>query len=795
MPSPRWQKVLRDLWASKTRTMLVVLSIAVGVFAIGMISSTQAILSRDLNQGYANTIPASAIIYTDPFDDELVQSARNVPGVRFAEGRRTVSVRLKVGPQEWRTLQLTVIPDFGSIRLNKVRPERGAWPPGKWEVLLERGSLGEARADVGDVRLIEMADGKTREILVAGIAYDVNAPPPSMTGGVVYGYISLDTAEWLGLTRDFNELRIVVAENGRDKEHIKQVADRVAAKVKRSDLKVYRTEVPEPGRNPMDAATQPVLLLLGVMGYLILALSGFLVINTISAVLAQQVRQVGIMKTIGARTGQIAGMYLVSVLIFGLLSLIVAVPLANVAAGGLIHFLADFLNSDISDFRTPNDVLIVEVVVAIAVPLIVALFPVLGGTRITVREALNEYGIGKAGATMGLADRLLERLGFVSRPLLLSLRNTFRRKGRLALTLVTLTLGGGIFIGVFSVRASLLLTLDDALAYWKYDVSVSLSRAHRIDRIEAEVRRVPEVVTSESWGMRTANRVRADGSKGTLVYIVAPPGNTALLQPTIVQGRWLLPDDESAVVVNTLVVKEEPDIKTGDQIVLKIGEKEHTFRVVGLARGVMTGPIAYINYPYFARITHSTGLAEGVQVVTQGHGAAAQTQVAKALEQRLESAGMRVQSTEATSDIRKMIEDLFNIIVGLLSVMAVLLAVVGGLGLMGTMSINVLERTREIGVMRAIGASDGAVRQIVIVEGLLIGVLSWFMGAALSLPLSMLLSNAVGEALFRSPLSYTFSITGALLWLGVVVVIATLASLLPARNASHLSIREALAYG
>ncbi len=126
--------------------------------------------------------------------------------------------------------------------------------------------------------------------------------------------------------------------------------------------------------------------------------------------------------------------------------------------------------------------------------------------------------------------------------------------------------------------------------------------------------------------------------------------------------------------------------------------------------------------------------------------------------------------------------------------MAVLLAVVGGLGLMGTMSINVLERTREIGVMRAIGASDGSVRRIVIVEGVLIGVLSWAMGTAVAFPLSMLLSEAVGQSLLESPLSYTFSPPGALIWLVLVIVIATLASLLPAYRAARMSVRETLSY-
>ena len=130
----------------------------------------------------------------------------------------------------------------------------------------------------------------------------------------------------------------------------------------------------------------------------------------------------------------------------------------------------------------------------------------------------------------------------------------------------------------------------------------------------------------------------------------------------------------------------------------------------------------------------------------------------------------------------------------MLLVMAVLLAVVGGLGLMGTMSINVLERTREIGVMRAIGASNGAILRIVMVEGVMIGAVSWLLAFVLALPFSVLLSNLVGQAFVRSALNFSFSLTGALLWLGVVTALAALASCLPAWNASRVTVRDVLAY-
>jgi putative ABC transport system permease protein len=156
--------------------------------------------------------------------------------------------------------------------------------------------------------------------------------------------------------------------------------------------------------------------------------------------------------------------------------------------------------------------------------------------------------------------------------------------------------------------------------------------------------------------------------------------------------------------------------------------------------------------------------------------------------------GFRVQQMSTIAQARAIISTIFDVIILFLLSMAVLLGFVGGLGLMGTMSINVLERTREIGVMRAIGASNAAILRIILVEGMLIGLLSWIIGGLIALPASRVLTETVGIALLQAAPSYIFSTNGAILWLGIVLVLALLASFLPARRASQLTVREVLSY-
>lgn len=803
---PRWRKVLRDLWLYKLRTILVVASIAVGVMVVGMISTSRMILEHDLRENYRQINPASAMLLVsyymlgqteEGFDDDLVTVVERMRDVAEAEGRRSTSVRLNVGPDEWRDLQLFAIPDYDDIRINQVHPESGAWPPPDKTMLIERAALGLTNASVGDQVVIKMPNGTTRTITISGLAHDLSQMP-SFLDGTIYGYVTFDTLEWLGEPRNYNQMYIVVEGDRYNREYVQRVTTAVRDKIERSGRTVLITMVPEPDTHPLNDVIQTIVLLLGVIGFFSLLLSGFLVINTISGLLRQQMHIIGVMKAIGTRASQMIQLYIGMVLIFGVLSLTIAVPLGALGAWQFTRFMAGMFNFNVTDFRLPLQVIALQAAVSLLVPFLAAIVPIMIGTRITAREAISDFGQGYSTARRVPARTnawsiaaLWAWLG-VTRPFLLSLRNTFRRKTRLALTLLTLSLGGAIFIGVFSVHDSLSSTVDELMQTWDYDLMITLDRSHRLDHIEAEALRVPGVVAARGAGMTITRRVRADETESDMIMLMAPPVAADLVRPVIVQGRWLLPQDERAIVVSTYLLMTEPDIQVGDDLVLKLDGRDTTWRVVGTCQYI--GAVAFVNYPYYADVMHETGRASSVWVVTEQHDLPAQTSVAQRFERQFERAGLRVTSIAKFAEERAEINATFQIITTLLLFMAVLLAIVGGLGLTGTMSLNVLERTREVGVMRAIGASNWAILQIVIGEGVLIGFLSWLFGAAVSLPISKLLSDAVGMAFWQSPLTFTFSVSGMLIWLLVVLLLSAVASFLPAWNASRLTVREVLAY-
>ncbi len=798
MIRPRWCKVLHDLWDNKVRTILVMLSIAVGVFAVGWNASTFAILINDLDADYLSANPHSAIIFSEPFGDDMVIAAQDTAGVAQAEGRSGLSARVMDPTGDWKPIQIVAIPPVDEMTIGQIRPlERGGELPPlkKREVFIERTGRTVLPVEAGDTVTLELPGQEIRRLRVAAVVHDVTAFSTVMSGRV-NAYVNRDTMEWLGGSRDYNQLYFTVSERPDDEKHVQEVAWRVVDRLESTGREVFDTFIYEPGQHPTKTITEALSVILGALGGLTVFFSAFLVVNTITALVSRHTEQIGVMKAIGARTAQIVKMYLALVLAFGVLALVIAVPLSTIASFGMINFLSDFLNFRPAGFRIPLISLVLQTVVALLIPVLAALAPVLNGTRITIREAISDYGLGAGQFGQGAIDRLVERIRGLPRPMLISLRNTFRRKGRLILTLTTLTLGGAIFIAVFNVRASLYVRIDEVLGYFLSDVNVSLTQPHRLEKIDQLVKDVPGVVHMEAWGFDPSRLISRDSGRTFEVLVWAPPADSDLIEPVITAGRWLRPEDENAVVITNQVVEKCPDLGVGDEAIIKINEREYAWQIVGVAEMAanVDPPFIYTNYESLVNMLNQSDKAEEFRFVTASRDPQSQKQVAQALGERFGQAGIRIAQITTGAENQQQQRVSIDVLVATLMVMSILIALVGGIGLMGTMSMNVMERTREIGVMRSIGASNPSILWMVVVEGMTIGLISWALGSVLALPVTVLLNKIIGEAFVTKGLDMVLAPEGFLIWLVGALVISAIASLLPARNAIRLTIREVLAY-
>jgi putative ABC transport system permease protein len=436
--------------------------------------------------------------------------------------------------------------------------------------------------------------------------------------------------------------------------------------------------------------------------------------------------------------------------------------------------------------------------------------PVIRGSKVTVQKALDGDQTRSSGeenpevneggsrleqlqvkTTQALADRGIR----IPRQTLISLRNTFRQRGRLVLTLITLTMGGAIFISVFNVRITLHEYVEDIGNYFLADVTLDFERPYRIEEIKQYAFQDPRVTHVEGWSYANAEILFPDGSTVENISILAPPAESNLVSPLLAEGRWIQPGDVKKLDISEGIYDYYPDLKIGDTIPLKINGKEERWEVVGVFKFIgLEGVLGYAPYEYISREQNLANRSFSYRIVTAQHDRAYQQVMAKDLDAYFRDQGFHVQ--EATPGLATMdsASESLDILITFLLIMALLTAIVGSMGLAGTMSMNVLERTREIGIMRAIGATDLEIIRMVIVEGMLIGMISFGLGIILALPFTYLLSTIVSNAVFATPIAVVFTPMGYFIWLGLVIILSSLASVLPARNAARLTIREVLSY-
>lgn len=391
----RWKKVWADLWGNKARTFLTILTIMVGTFAVGVNGNLGQYMIESMEEDFLSASPSEAQVAAYPLDDDMVELARRVPGVNAVEGRSSIGANVVRTDNQKITIQFTSLKDPNELTLNLLKPMAGGMRLpiyGEKEILVD-SSAASLGYKPGDTVLVEFGDGKRRELKLAGYIHDATGAPFSLTK-MMNAYVTPKTMEWLGGSSNFDSLMVSVAENPTDQKHVTEVAQAVGDRLERAGAEVYYVLVYQPGRHYAWVWTQAIFFILGILGYLTVILSTFLVINTITALMTQQTRQIGMMKAIGAKTSQMVFMYAVLILAFGLGALAIAVPLANEVAKYIGSGMAAFLNFNTIPYVSYKSTLIQQAIVALVVPLLAAIWPVYKSVSTTVREALSDYGIG-----------------------------------------------------------------------------------------------------------------------------------------------------------------------------------------------------------------------------------------------------------------------------------------------------------------------------------------------------------------------------------------------------------------
>jgi len=538
-----WRKVWFDLWSNKVRTILAVLSIAAGVFAVGAIFGMVDQLLPGMDYAHRASNPSHiSISLNQRIDRVTAERLKNVEGVAGIEVANSVAIRYKLKPEdEWQAGFLQMRDDYEEQKFDRLQLVKGKWPE-KDNLAVERLSSEAFGIGLGDKVIFEL-DKTDRALPVSGKIRSNFVHPPQFGGPAAF-YTGAQGLERFNIPAgEFGVLLVQVTPYS--PELAREVASEIKDRLAKEGVGVAFTTYQEPDKHWGRMFLEGLTLVLQVLAVIALLMSVILVTNTMAALITQQINQIGMIKAIGGSTSLILKIYLTTVLIYGLLAFMLALPLGLLAAFGLSQWFLNAFNIDYDTFQFSRRAVVYQAVAATLIPALAALWPVLTGAAMTVRAAIATYGLGGDFGSNWL-DRAVERLGarLLSSAYAIALGNMFRRKGRLTLTQLALIGAGTMFLIVMTLSSSLSHTLETDLNRNNYDLHLGFEEPQSENRVLSMLRTVPGVAKAELWYTASA-AILDEGQRlkeaGIGAQVIGIPAGSDYYRPLLIAGRWLQP--------------------------------------------------------------------------------------------------------------------------------------------------------------------------------------------------------------------------------------------------------------
>ncbi len=706
---------------------MIGLVLALGITGVAAAWQARAILQREIAASYQRANSPDVVLWFDAVDPALLEKVRARAGVAAADMRRTALTRVATKSGAWFPMRVTMMADLPGQRVGALHRHDGDWPKAEG-IFIEQSGLPLLQASPGESLRVRTPGGGIAEVSIAGTVHDT-AVAPSLQDRVIYAYVTPATAASLGLGANFDQILVKMSER-EDLSDAIQFAGTLREWLTKENQAPLRADALR-NEHPHAMLMSTMLRVLGVLAAMAFVCSAALAAYVTSLWMARQVRQVGIMKTIGARSHQLAWQYLALVGPLVITAAAVALPLGTAAGRWLVRYYAVSLNIDVTDWSVPASLQLSELLLAIGIPLLALAVPIVRAARRSVRDAIQDPGI-TTPVPAGRFSRWLKVPG--SLRWTFALRNTFRRPWRLALTLLALSAGGALFLTANHTYKSLMRVVDTALAQQGHDIEVQLQKSAPASQIEALVRELPDVEIAEAWrrtgvaaGSIGDDSAAADASR-RFVLTGFPP-ETRLLKLPLQAGRWPLADETDAVVISRLVANAIPGLQVGGELTLRFRDRRAKVRVVGLVEEIGI-PVIHAGFPTFEAITGLGDAANVLRVKARGD---AQESVARAVDQALLDAHLTPSALQTRGEFRASLDEHFAVVTDVMKMIALAAALVGAISLAASISLNVLERTREVGIIRALGATPRSVMAIFLAEGGAVALVSMLLSIAASI--------------------------------------------------------------
>jgi putative ABC transport system permease protein len=803
------KKALADVTRRRGRTWLVALGIFIGVFGLVGINFTEDTLFSAIEFTYSGNQP-DFVLTVSRLDSALLPTLTATSNVTAVQYQTLYDTKWHVS-QAPGIFPITVesYPDLTHVSITPFQLLSGRLP-GAGEIDMEYGDLGLQNVAVGDTVTVDGASGSI-PLRVVGMVRTPGADPAASDRALAY-MSDAGLAQLAGLAAGtaHGGLTYLTYQIGVKVQNVAQ-ASTTAASVQQilhgDSIRVSSLDFPGRVDPAAIQSIHTVFSLLRFLAILAVVMSGFLILNTVTTLIAEQTAIIGTMKAMGGTRWVVVRGYLLTVVIYSVLGTLPGVALGLVAGYGLAAALAPTLPLALGPFALSPEVMPLGLGVGFGVPLVAALLPLWNGTRITVRDALAAYGVS-AGQGNGPLSWLSKRLVWVPQTLWLGVSGTFRRRWRAALTLLTLGVAGVTFLMVQTAATSVNATVMSVYSHWDADVQ-AIVPPETLAQVQAQLNALPNVQRVE----RFAEDSSTDTPWGRLSIWGTDP-DTQIYRYHLTSGRWLAPGDTNVVLLSDDAAAKS-GLHIGDSLAVDVNGASATWTVIGTVDqtssniGGLGAAITTTDDLYQLEGIEQTGqtnLAPMVMIRAVNRSSNAVNQLADAVSSALSGAqapsgpedkGSNVVAgdggfvTTLAQEAQRRAQNWF-ILYTLLYLAASIVAAAGVLGLANALVASVLERRREIGMLRAMGATGRRVAQVFWTEGLTLGGIAWLVSAALGLPLAYVFVQQLRQGVL--PVKFVVDATAFVVMLVAIVVIALLAGGSPAARAARMRIADILRY-
>ncbi|MCF6263502.1 MAG: FtsX-like permease family protein [Xanthomonadales bacterium] len=783
------RKSFRDMRAKLGSTLTAILALTIGLWGIGTLLVSMLIMNNDLSENFSQTNPPHIAIQSSDFDKLNLDELRSNPDIMAAGFRDKITLRIEVKPDVWLPVWLYSVADFEHLTVAKIYQQNERFPPPEGTIFIERDGLLISNFTTGALARLQ-SGGEVFETEISGFAFDPGQAPSSQDQ-LIFAYT--DQANYTRLSGNPAKQRLIIRFAGvKTIEEVRAKYDQLAVEFSQAGISIDSFTIPKFDEHPHQFQLNTMLYLIATIGLLAFAMAMVLISQLMSSIFTQQIRQIGTMKAMGATRAHIFQIYVSYILGIALVSIAIGLPLAVLSGKAFSAFVAGIINFDILTTQMPAWIYIMIIAFGLLLPIIFSLPALLKGIKISVADALGDYGINTDQSKVSGNHTRVSG----STTLSLSIRNVSRRKSRMIVTVATMALGVAIFLTGFNVRESLRVFLDNSAQSLKYDVQILMKEqlppevaiAHfdsieGVSNIEARVRG-PVQVNSDDITLSSAG-----------ISVIAAPFDSIMIERDLLQGTWLSSSVELEFVTNQGAAPAFKPLIIGNSYPITVGGNEVSAKLVGVVRE-FDSPKIYLDLEKFNALANPDGLVNNLLVSLSDRSYDSVIQAKIQIEQAIESTGMDVIVVMSQAERAKVIFDHLNIILMVILFLSLLVLSVSAMGMGSAMGINVMERTREIGVLRAIGATPKVVIRLFVIEGFIISALSVTVGLLLALPMSSLAAQFFGELILgeNTPLDFAFSQSGFSITLVVTLLFGYLASSVPANRATNITVQEAIAY-